>query len=273
MADLIQFNPVRATDGNNAPSPGALAYFYLSNTTTPATVYSDNGLSVPHATPLVADGNGVFPRVLYSGGQIKAVVKTADGVELYTLDPVPVSRALSSAASEISFDPSVAIPETNVQDAIDSVADSLDDYEARVLTAGTLLSGGGDLSADRTFDVQVATQAEAEAGTISTRAMTPQRAKQQFNFYALGFGQTRQYVGGSRAVATPYQNTTNRPISVSVTIAAGAVQTFQTSADGVSWNNVARFPTAADVTVTQIIMPGEYYQVTGGTIVYWSEIR
>ena len=44
-------------------------------------------------------------------------------------------------------------------------------------TAG-LATGGGDLSANRTITVADATQAEAEAGTITTRAMSPMRVAQ-----------------------------------------------------------------------------------------------
>jgi hypothetical protein len=48
----------------------------------------------------------------------------------------------------------------------------------RSVSAGGLASGGGDLSADRTITVTAATQAEAEAGSNSTTAMTPQRTRQ-----------------------------------------------------------------------------------------------
>lgn len=43
----------------------------------------------------------------------------------------------------------------------------------RTLTAAGLVSGGGDLSADRTFTVTASSQAQAEAGTSNTTAMTP----------------------------------------------------------------------------------------------------
>lgn len=49
---------------------------------------------------------------------------------------------------------------------------------ARTLTTTGLLTGGGDLSADRTLDVPIASQAEAEAGSNNTKALTPLRGKQ-----------------------------------------------------------------------------------------------
>lgn len=54
---------------------------------------------------------------------------------------------------------------------------------ARVLTSITitgsgLATGGGDGTADRVIDVPIASQAEAEAGTVTDKAMTPQRTAQ-----------------------------------------------------------------------------------------------
>jgi hypothetical protein len=50
--------------------------------------------------------------------------------------------------------------------------------QTRTVFAGTGLTGGGDLSANRTIAADVATQAEAEAGTSSTKLMTPERVAQ-----------------------------------------------------------------------------------------------
>ena len=49
---------------------------------------------------------------------------------------------------------------------------------SRTVSAGTGLTGGGDLSANRTISADVASQAEAEAGASSTTLMTPQRTAQ-----------------------------------------------------------------------------------------------
>lgn len=46
------------------------------------------------------------------------------------------------------------------------------------ILSGTGLSGGGNLSTSRTLTADIATQAEAEAGTSSTKLMTPQRTAQ-----------------------------------------------------------------------------------------------
>ena len=49
---------------------------------------------------------------------------------------------------------------------------------ARTVTGGGLATGGGSLAADRTITVPDATQAEAEAGTSSSKAMSPLRVAQ-----------------------------------------------------------------------------------------------
>ncbi|MFN3347429.1 hypothetical protein [Pseudorhodoplanes sp.] len=48
----------------------------------------------------------------------------------------------------------------------------------RTISASGLATGGGSLSDDRTFSVPAASQAEAEAGTDNTKAMTPLRVAQ-----------------------------------------------------------------------------------------------
>ena len=50
--------------------------------------------------------------------------------------------------------------------------------QTRTVFAGAALTGGGDLSANRTIAADIATQAEAEAGTSSAKLMTPQRTAQ-----------------------------------------------------------------------------------------------
>jgi hypothetical protein len=49
---------------------------------------------------------------------------------------------------------------------------------ARTITAGTGLTGGGDLSANRTIAADLATQGEAEAGTDNAKLMTPLRTNE-----------------------------------------------------------------------------------------------
>lgn len=125
MAELIRITPDRVLTASGALRPGAAyrAFFYLTGTTTPVTVYQDDDLTVPHASPVLADATGTFPAIFYGGTSlIKAVIQTSTGATYATIDPcVRVALDVSSAAG-ITFAPTVEIPETDVQAAIEAVA-------------------------------------------------------------------------------------------------------------------------------------------------------
>jgi hypothetical protein len=78
----------RATDANSDSLSGALFYFYVTGTTTPATTYTTNALSVAHANPVVADSGGKFPNI-YLDPTItyRAVMKTSGGATVFDVDP------------------------------------------------------------------------------------------------------------------------------------------------------------------------------------------
>lgn len=98
------------------------AYFYISGTTTPATVYANQGLNVSHVVPLSADAAGAFPQVFVtSGTALKVDVVDEFGASLpgFPLDPAPVMSIASSAASTVTFAPITGNATTNVQAAIE----------------------------------------------------------------------------------------------------------------------------------------------------------
>jgi hypothetical protein len=96
---------------------------------------------------------------------------------------------------------------------------------ARTLTAAGLLTGGGDLTANRTFDLPAASQAEAEAGSDATKAMTPQRMAQAIA--ALAPVRSVQNVQGADLAS-------NELAEVSLSIQAGGVLrlTYRTASGG-----------------------------------------
>jgi hypothetical protein len=98
MTATISFNPNRALTANVTAAAGARVFFYDSGTTNLKTVYADNGRTIPHPSPLLADSAGIFPQVFGPQGEpIKAVVQTSAGATLYTLDPVSASDLAASA--------------------------------------------------------------------------------------------------------------------------------------------------------------------------------
>lgn len=168
MANQIMVALPRFTDANGDPVSGARAYFYQSGTTTPITVYSDEALSVAHATPVVADAGGRFPQVFYGGAfQPKVVVKDAADVTLDQLDPAPMIVNITSAAENITFSPVVGNAATDVQAAIENNTTTLAGKvpTSRTIGAGTGLIGGGDLSGNRTLSIDEADAVALTAGT------------------------------------------------------------------------------------------------------------
>jgi hypothetical protein len=71
-------------DANGKPFPGAKAYFYDASTGDPIAVHREYSLATPHANPVEADGNGVFPGVFVDGSEAfyRFRVTTAAGVVL-----------------------------------------------------------------------------------------------------------------------------------------------------------------------------------------------
>lgn len=119
MANQVLFTPNRALDSNAYALPGATATVYQTGTATLITLYSDESGSVTTSNPITADANGVFPQV-FASVTPKVVVKDSDGATVWTIDPAPTTSSSATGASSISFSPTVDIPETNVQDAIEA---------------------------------------------------------------------------------------------------------------------------------------------------------
>lgn len=125
MSDIVSPNPFRALDRDGIPAPGALAYFFLSGTTTPQVVYTTQALDVAHPIPLEANSQGVFPPV-FSAVALRCTVTDSSGTTLpgYPIDPVPIIPT-GSGAAQVTFEPTADIPETNVQSAIERVQANL----------------------------------------------------------------------------------------------------------------------------------------------------
>ncbi len=76
------WNPVPAPvfTSTGAFAAGALAYFYLDDSTTPLTVYRNSALTSPWTWPVVASNTGVFPPIYIPYVTYRRRITTADGV-------------------------------------------------------------------------------------------------------------------------------------------------------------------------------------------------
>jgi len=292
MADLLTPNPNRPLDWAGDVVPGAKATFYASGTTTPLTVYQDAAGTIPHAQPILANGNGAFPAV-YCNAAAKAIITTPDNEVLpgFPLDPVPRNLTDVSGASLIPFAATSEIPATNVQAAIEQVQEDLaagigsgqgivvmnagGGGIRRTITGSALLTvaNGNGVAGNPTLTPVTATEAEAQAGAVE-KLMTALRVEQHMLANAIGWGQTWQDVSGSRTHSTYYTNSTGRPIMVSLRAAeASGARNVQLSPDGSTVINIGTFQTNPEA--YQFIVPPTWqYRISGScTITIWSELR
>lgn len=90
-------------DPTGVPYLGAQLFFYVTNTTTPAATYSDNGLTTPTTNPVVSDSaTGFFPSIYLSQATAYKVVaygpnpnpavpstpSSPQGTQLWSRDPI-----------------------------------------------------------------------------------------------------------------------------------------------------------------------------------------
>lgn len=117
--------------------------------------------------------------------------------------------------------------------------------------------------------VELATSAEVQTGTDTTRAVTPAGLKSA----VLGLGQTWQDVTASRTFGVTYTNSTGRPIMVSIKYSS--TSTLIVVIDGVTLRGLAgsALVSNTDDCSTFIIPNGSTYSASGGNKAYWNELR
>lgn len=127
---LVLQTRATANDANGNPLPGALVYTYETATTTPLATYptaaAADAASGANANPIVADAAGRYGPLYTNGATgLKVVIKTAAGVTVDTIDPVPFTYDTSAAASSISLTPGAVLASSDVQSAFDALENVL----------------------------------------------------------------------------------------------------------------------------------------------------
>lgn len=159
-AGLLTFPGSQPSFGLDGERVTASLYFYQNETTIPQSVYSDFGLTTPHAFPVVSDSSGMFPLIYAdSATMFGAVWATADGQTL-RLDDFSASTSASQSildATEDARDAAIAAQEG---------AEDLYGDLAAVQTAAT----GSAASAAAALVSQNAAAASASAAATSQGA-------------------------------------------------------------------------------------------------------
>jgi hypothetical protein len=101
MATRILLPREQVFDANGQVMPGAKLYTYASGTSTLKTTYSDAGLTVANTNPLVADSAGRFGDIFPGVGAYKLVLQDADGVTIWTADPVDGGDAEGTGVANV----------------------------------------------------------------------------------------------------------------------------------------------------------------------------
>lgn len=88
---------IHVEDSNGNPYVAAVLHVYLPGTTTYASIYSDDGLSVAMSNPLTgvnaSDAAGNFPRFFIAAGTYRLRCLTSAGVEIFDEDDVDTGLA------------------------------------------------------------------------------------------------------------------------------------------------------------------------------------
>ena len=116
--------------------------------------------------------------------------------------------------------------------------------------------------------VELATDAEAQAGTDTARAVTPDN----LGATVIGIGQTWASYTGTRLGNTVYQNTTGRPIQVCVAF-GGSGKVFEVSVDNSTWITIMGGSSDRNISVSAVIPNNWYYRCTEASPALWAELR
>jgi hypothetical protein len=132
-------------------APGGKVRFYQAGTTTPLTVYSDDGLSVPISQPISADAAGLLPLIFLPTGTFKVRVYNASETLIYEEDDIDTGIPAGAGALAVVNGGTGASTASGArsnlgaasQTEVDALASSVSGIEAQITGVGGTL---GDLA-------------------------------------------------------------------------------------------------------------------------------
>lgn len=168
MAMHVMLPRGAAWDTNGRPDSGATLTVYQSETSTPASIYSDDDLSVPLDNPMEANARGIFPRAYIAAGTYKCVLTYSDATsETYDLTETGVSNISSAVPTVFAWQASdsAALARSKGGMASSSELASLQSSVSSLQTEVDAFPTFGDLAAEDTV-----TNAFMDTGQIVSSA-------------------------------------------------------------------------------------------------------
>ena len=95
--------PLAGVGSGIVPADGAKLFFFASGTSTAKATFTDEGLTIPNANPVIADASGVFGDIwMQDGDRYKMILEDRNGVQQPEVDPV--IGGLLNGASGVIYD-------------------------------------------------------------------------------------------------------------------------------------------------------------------------
>lgn len=275
---------------------GAQLYVYENETTTLVDLFSDRDCSTPAANPIVSV-NGYFPpRYIETPAAHTLTLKNTAGTTLLSADDItPYQDALQANAYNQAVDATLSALGALVTSAdkylratgtdtftLDSYATVLANIgaitSARTITAGAGLTGGGDLSANRTLAVDFASASEIRANTAD-QVIGTDEAWASIEPVALTDGATVAVdlsaginftltIGGNRTLGQPSNAKVGQSGFIKITQDATGSRTLAYHADWQFAGGTAPVLSTASGTVDVL-----FYQVLSANFIYAALVK
>jgi hypothetical protein len=140
MSRILSQPLLHYNDANGRPLPGAKCFTYLSQTNTPAVVYQDGLLTIPHENPVIALTNGYFPAIYGQAGvELKLILTDRDGGN--PLPPIDPASPFVLTAAEIGAS---LYPQTDAEQSASLTPTDYTFPSGNVMRFGADPTGGED---------------------------------------------------------------------------------------------------------------------------------
>lgn len=124
-------------DANGNPRVGAKLYTYETGTSTPKPTYSDAGLTVPNANPMISDADGYFSDIFLASGAYRFRLTTSADAQIWQADDIeggstalPLTGGTMTGFITLHADPTQPLHAVTKQYVDNKIPVSVKDYGA-----------------------------------------------------------------------------------------------------------------------------------------------